>query len=159
LRILKVSFAGKPLPHPLLVLISVLSLSMKKMLQKIALLIAVFTMVGHSVLPHVHSDPHSDTQIYHDHHDQTAENHGGYDHHSDQHHLFSFGELDENYVTPNTYFKFFGLTAEFIPQVFSIYVTAFFPSVVERQYKGYVEYPPGQPDFACPSHRGPPFVC
>jgi hypothetical protein len=131
---------------------------MKKMLQKMALVLAVFTMVGHSVLPHVHRDHDSDTQISH-HDDESIENHGGYDHDADQHHLFSFSELDENYVTPNTYFKFFGLTAEFLPQVFSTYVTVFFPSIVERHYKGYVEYPPGQPDFACPSHRGPPFVC
>ena len=73
---------------------------MKKVLQKILLLVAVITVAGHSILPHIH---HDETQVAVQQHHHDDEQPAGQHHEDDtskdtQHSLFSFAQLDENFV-------------------------------------------------------------
>jgi hypothetical protein len=59
----------------------------QKSWHKILLFFAVVIVIGHGVLPHLHHDEIS-TIIQHHHND----------HHDDHHNIFSFAQLDENFV-------------------------------------------------------------
>ncbi len=60
---------------------------MQKCLQKILLFIAVITVAGHSIIPHFHHEA-----------EQAVEKHHHDDKEDDHHGIFSFAQLDENFV-------------------------------------------------------------
>ena len=73
---------------------------MKKWLQKILLLIAVITVVGHNTLPHHHYEEIQEL-IQHHHNEEQEEPQHHHDHDEnkdDEHGIFSFAQLDENFV-------------------------------------------------------------
>jgi hypothetical protein len=74
---------------------------MKKWLQKILLFIAVATIIGHSSLPHHHHEE-IEAVTHHDHHDEEqrteSSHHGDDENTEDEHSIFSFAQLDENFV-------------------------------------------------------------
>src|SRR5437762_12202649 len=85
---------------------------MKKGLQKILLLISVITVITHGILPHHHH--HEDyvaIEKHHDEEDQTGTTHSDDDHHG----LFSFAQLDKDFLTAKTQNKTFELPVDFLP--------------------------------------------
>jgi hypothetical protein len=60
---------------------------MQKCLQKILLFIAVITVAGHSIIPHFHHEA-----------EQAVEKHQHDNEEDDHHGIFSFAQLDEDYV-------------------------------------------------------------
>jgi hypothetical protein len=72
---------------------------MRGWLQKILLIIAVFTILGHGLLPHKHPD-HAKA-VPHHHHGQ-GHKHGKHHQHekkpADHHNIFSYAQLDESFV-------------------------------------------------------------
>ncbi|HCL06537.1 MAG TPA: hypothetical protein DHW64_11500 [Chitinophagaceae bacterium] len=75
---------------------------MIKMLNRILLMIAVITVIGHSILPHVH---HSDQQVSvhadHEHSEDPKEKHHHHESGDDsenEHSLFSFVQLDDSFI-------------------------------------------------------------
>ena len=73
---------------------------MQKLLQKILLFIAVITVVGHNTLPHHHHEIQAISHHYHHEEEQgTKSNHHDHDENTEnQHNIFSFAQLDENFV-------------------------------------------------------------
>lgn len=72
---------------------------MKQVIQKILLLVAVLTVTGHSIIPHYHHDESPATIQHYDHEEEQAGDLDHHDEHNDDHHnIFSFGQLDENFV-------------------------------------------------------------
>jgi hypothetical protein len=73
---------------------------MHKVWQKVVVLLAVVTIVGHSFVPHQH---HQETNarhhdVYHSEHAKKV-HHGDHEHSTQDHHgIFSFAQLDENFL-------------------------------------------------------------
>lgn len=132
---------------------------MIRLLQNIILLIAIGTVTAHSIFPHIH---HDEAQIITGDHRNHAEQLvalGQHEKDSDeQHSIFSFVQLDENFfpanaqnkkVTPQHTFLFARLIAQ---------QQAGFPVVVTPE-KGHTKaYPVFDSHHTPPSHRGPPIV-
>jgi hypothetical protein len=131
---------------------------MKKGLQKILLLIAVVTVTGHSILPHIHHDETLvATQQHHDEEQQPS----GLSHHDDKddhHDIFSFAQLDENFVPENSQNKSFELPLTYLPVLIATYLSDNFPVNTKTHFGWYKEYPPPDKNFPPSSHRGPPAV-
>lgn len=132
---------------------------MQKWFQKILLFIAVATIVGHSSLPHQH---HAQIEkvAHHDHHDEeqgTGTHHHDHDEDRDEDHsLFSFAQLDENFVPV----KFQNVSIE-LPIIYLLtpvitYHYNLFREKSKTHFGLYKEYPPpGNYLLQLPS-RGPP---
>ena len=85
-------------PHPQFAL---LLHFMKKWMQKILLSISVIVVLGHGIIPHHHHEVIQEiTQHHHDDEEQRESKHH-HDHDEnkdDEHGIFSFAQLDENFV-------------------------------------------------------------
>lgn len=129
---------------------------MKRVLQKILLIIAVVTVIAHSTLPHYHHD--KITVAIHQQYDE--EQLSGLSHHDDDkddhHGLFSFAQLDENFVPVNSQTNSFELPFTFLPSLIAIYLSDNFPVNTKIHFSWYKEYPPPDKNFPPSSHRGPP---
>src|SRR5215213_8823434 len=73
---------------------------MLKCLHKIVMLVAVATIIGHSTMPHNH---HAEIQLLanYDHHDDEGaevDHHDGGQSKEDDHNIFSFAQLDEDFL-------------------------------------------------------------
>src|SRR5215218_5883092 len=73
---------------------------MLKFLHKIVMLVAVATIIGHSTMPHNH---HAEIQLLanYDHHNDEgteADHHDGGQSKEDDHNIFSFAQLDEDFL-------------------------------------------------------------
>ncbi len=135
---------------------------MKKGLQKILLLFVVVTVITHSTLPHLHHDeiPAISQQRQHD-EEQAADKH----HHDDdnntkdnQHGLFSFAQLDENFVPVNSQNNSFELPLTYLSALVDIYLSHNFPVNTKTHFGCYKIFPPPEKYFSSSSHRGPPTV-
>jgi len=134
---------------------------MKKGLQKIVLLLAVVTVMGHSILPHFHhNEPPVTTQQHHQHDEQDSGKH----HHEDdndndrQHHLFSFAQLDENFVPVNSQNNSFELPLTYLSAFLVTYLSDDFPVNIKTHFGCYKVFPPPEKYFSSSSLRGPPTV-
>lgn len=130
---------------------------MKKGLQKILLLIAVITVTGHSIFPHIHLDDIIAFAEGH-HHEQPADKH----HHDDtdnskdnQHNLFSLAQLDDNFVPANVQTKIFEPPVEYLPVMIAFFSDNF-SAGTKTHYGWYREYPPPDDYGNISSLRGPP---
>lgn len=133
---------------------------MIKVLQKIILVVAVITVTAHSIFPHFHLDEIIAFVEDHHHHEQP-----GSHHHDDaenskenQKSLFSFAQLDDDFIPANDQPKNVELPAEYLATFIVAYVSNRFPVNTKTQFGWYIEYPP--PDNHCynlPS-RAPPAV-
>lgn len=131
---------------------------MQKWFQKILLFLAVATIVGHSSLPHQH---HAlmEKVAHHDHHDEVQ---GGTHHHDhdeskdENHSLFSFAQLDENFVPV----KFQDVSIE-LPIVYLLtpvitYHYNLFREKSKTHFGFYKQYPPPDNYLSQLPSRGPP---
>ena len=133
---------------------------MIKVLQKILLLVAVITVTGHSILPHFH---HDEIPATINHHHEDEEQPAGKHHHDDdntkdnQHSLFSFVQLDENFVPAKGQVKTFELPVEYLPVVIT-FLSSKFSASTKTHYGWYREYPPPDDYWYISSLRGPPIA-
>ena len=129
---------------------------MKKGLQKILLLTAVITVIAHSTLSHHHHDENTVTTQHHGEDEQPA----GLNHHDnnkdDHHSLFSFAQLDENYVPVNSQNNSVELPFTYLPALIVTCLTHNFSTSTKTHFGWYKEYPPPEKNFPSSSHRGPP---
>jgi hypothetical protein len=129
---------------------------MKGMLQKIVLFIAVVTVMGHTILPHIH---HNEISVAMHHLDEQP---SGKHHHDEegsrdqQHHLFSFAQLDENFVPANGYSKSFEIPFEYVATAIITFDADSCPVNSKTHFGWYREFPP--PDSYSPNlfSRPPP---
>ena len=133
---------------------------MKKGLQKILLLIAVLTVTGHSILPHFH---HEETPVVVQQHHHDEEQPAGHHHEDDtsketQHSLFSFAQLDEDFIPVKVQNKNFDLPFTYLPALNVTYLSDNFTVKTKTHFGWYKEYPPPGKSFLPFSHRGPPTV-
>ncbi len=107
--------------------------------------IAVATIIGHSSLPHHHHEE-IEAVTHHDHHDEEqrteSSHHGDDENTEDEHSIFSFAQLDENFVPV----KFQDVSIE-IPIVYLltpaiIYHYNLFREKSKTHFGCYKEYPP-----------------
>ena len=129
---------------------------MKNGLQKIVLLFAVITVVAHTTLPHHHHDEITVATQYHDEEEQQS----GLSHHddakADHHGIFSFAQLDDNFVPAASQNNSFELPITYLPALIAIYLSDNFPVNTKTYFGWYKEYPPPDKNFLPSSHRGPP---
>jgi hypothetical protein len=77
---------------------------MQKWLYKMLMLIAVATVIGHNTIPHHHDEfTHEAFTHHHDHHGDESRETTSHDHHHegknhDNHNIFSFAQLDKDFV-------------------------------------------------------------
>jgi hypothetical protein len=131
---------------------------MKKGLQKILLLVAVVTVIAHSTLPHHH---HNETPVATQHHDDEKQPSGlsHHDNDKDDHHgIFSFAQLDENFVPAASQNNSVELPLTYLNALIAICLTDNFPVNTKTHFGWYREYPPPDKHFSSSSHRGPPTV-
>ena len=133
---------------------------MKKGLQKILLLIAVLTMVGHTLLPHIHHDD-IPVAIQDHHHDEQPAGHPPHDNEDtqdNQHHLFSFAQLDENFVPVTGQINSFELPILSLPYLVGIYLSLHLPVNTKTVFGSYKVFLPPDKYYPSSLHRGPPTV-
>jgi hypothetical protein len=131
---------------------------MKKVLQKIVLLIAVITVTGHTVFPHFHHEDKS--QAGHHHHDEnfTAAHHhdDDADDNGNQHNLFSFAQIDETFIPGKAVLKNFELPFTYLPALVVSILSDNFPVNTITKYGWYKEFPPPGYSFSHLPSRAPP---
>lgn len=133
---------------------------MIKALQKIMLLVAVTTVIGHSIFPHIHHNEITFAREQHHHDGDSNSKH----HHDDeeesnnkQHDLLSFAQLDDNYVPAKKPYCNFEAPIELIPLITALFIDN--STVATKTHFGwYQEYPPPNDHFRSSSLRGPPAV-
>lgn len=124
---------------------------MLKKLAYIFIFLSVVITVSHSIIAHHH---HFETAIEeaNHHHDD-----GDDDHHD--HSMFSFGQLDENFIFSHTHTTISNdvNTTLFLIPVNPLLVTINF-SIGRTDFITHQEFPPPEDYFHSASHRGPPIV-
>lgn len=126
-------------------------------MQKIMLLVAVVTVIVHSIIPHIHH--HEGIFITHQMHDEFIEE--AY-HHDDengtdeQHSLLSFAQLDNNYIPANKLINNLEIPVEFIPVLTAIGFADHITVRTKTHFGWYKEYPPPDNKILTLSFRGPP---
>lgn len=132
---------------------------MKKVLQKILLLFAVVTVIAHSTQPHHH---HDEIPVAVEQHNDEEEQQAGVTHHDDDkddhHSIFSFAQLDENFVPVNSQNNSFGLPITYLSALIVTYLSEDFPVNIKPHFGCYKVFPPPEKYFSSSSHRGPPTV-
>ncbi len=133
---------------------------MRKACNKIILLLAVFTVMAHSILPHVHLDDIVAIMDNHHHPAQhpfdTHHHHDGDDNSEDHHNVFSFAQLDEDFIPAKGPLKKFELPVQYLSPVAITYLFDAFPVYTKQIFGRYEEYPPpGHCLYNLPS-RAPP---
>ena len=133
---------------------------MKKKLQKIVLFFAVVTVMFHAVLPHLH---HNVKLIAFEYHHQDSEElikqqQEESNRNDIQHSLFSFAQLDENFVPVNSQSYSFELRLTYLSAFLVTYLIDDFPVNIKTPFGCYEVFPPPEKYFSSSSHRGPPTV-
>lgn len=129
--------------------------------KKMLLILAVFTVIAHSILPHVHLYDVVAITNHHHHPDGPAHHHHSHDDHGSQekhHNLFSFAQLDDDFIPAKGPFKKFELPVQYLSPVAITYLLDTFPVYIKKVFGRYKEYPP--PDnyfFNLPSRAPPAF--
>jgi hypothetical protein len=135
---------------------------MQKWLQKILLFIAVATIIGHSSLPHHHHEE-IEAVAHHDHHDEEQgkeSNHNEQDESTeDEHSIFSFAQLDENFVPVK--FQDVGIQ---LPLIYLLTPVITYQYNLSREkskthFGNYKEYPPPGKYLSNLFSRPPPEEC
>ena len=131
---------------------------MKKWLQKILLFISVITVLGHNILPHHH---HEEIQELIQHHHTGEQEQPQHHHHhneseDDEHGIFSFVQLDENFVPAkgqdiNIELPFLYLATPVITYQYNLL------KANSKNFFGYYkEFPPPDNHLSNLPSRGPP---
>lgn len=132
---------------------------MPKVGKKILLLLAVLTVIAHSILPHVHLDEIVAMVDHHHHHQNSAD--GKHPHDTggskeDHHSLFSFAQLDEDFIPSKSQFKKFEFPVQYLSLVAITYLLNTFPVCTKKVFGRYKEYPPPDNYFYNLPTRAPP---
>ncbi len=118
---------------------------MQKCLQKILLFIAVITVAGHSIIPHFHHEAQ-----------QAVEKHHHHDEEDDHHSIFSFAQLDENFVPAKLQVAGLELPVIYlITPVISAHLEII-ASNSKAHFGYYREFPPPENYISKLPSRGPP---
>ncbi len=121
---------------------------MQKCLQKILLFIAVITVAGHSIIPHYHHET-----------EQAVEQHHHDDEEDDHHSIFSFAQLDENFVPAKSQVAGLELPVIYLITPVISYHLEIIANNSTRQFGFYrAFYPPGNYRSNLPSRAPPVFV-
>jgi hypothetical protein len=132
---------------------------MKKWLQKILLLIAVITVTGHSILPHFHHDDVYPIAKEHHNHDSHPANHHDHDDDNgkeDQHSLFSFAQLDEDFLPVKTQNHSVDIPFEYLATSIITFNRVNLPVNTTTPFGCYQEFPPPGNLFVNLPSRAPP---
>lgn len=134
---------------------------MLKVFQKILLLVAVITVTAHSTFPHVHLDEVMAFVEDHHHDEQSPGNHQNddADNNKDNHqNLFSFAQLDDNFIPANVQCKNIELPAEYLPAQNISFLSDTYSSNTSQLFSWDNEHPPpGKYLHNLPS-RAPPAI-
>lgn len=132
---------------------------MRKVVQKILLLVAVLTVIAHSTLAHHHHD--EIPLVIEQHHDEEQKP-AGVTHYADEkddhHGIFSFAQLDENFIPVNSQSNCFELSLTYLSAVLVTYLSNDFPVISKTYFGCHKVFPPPDKYFPSSSHRGPPTV-
>jgi hypothetical protein len=127
---------------------------MQRWVHKILMLVAVATIVGHNCMPHHHHDGikllshHEEVEKNNDHHDHEQNTE---DHHS----IFSFVQLDEDFIPTKFQVVGFELPVLYLPTPEISYQLKLSTSTTEA-FTYYREYPPPENCFLNLPSRAPP---
>ena len=139
--------------------LSLLLYFMQQWLQKILLFIAVITIAGHSALPHYHHDQ-IETAVQHNHHDDEKETgtpqHEHDEHNSAGHSLFSFAQLDDDYVPEQFHNISIELPIGYLLTPLITYYNTLIREKSKTQFGYHKDYPPPGAHLTDLNHRGPP---
>ena len=134
---------------------------MEKWVHKILLCIVVAIILGHSFLPHHHHEKIESVVHQHQHNEEHGSESNHPDHEGnkeDEHNIFSFAQLDENFVPANGQTKNFELPVEYLAAFIVTYLSNSFPVNTKTHFGWYKEYPPPEDyRFNLPS-RAPPAI-
>lgn len=135
---------------------------MLKVGKTIILLLAVLTVITHSILPHIHLEDIAGlvktAHEPHHHHDNLNDHRHSNDEDEQPHNLFSFAQLDENFIPGKDQFKKFELPTELTYILLSPGITNQFVRHLMPPFGPEEEYPPpGVYAFNLPSRAPPAF--
>ncbi len=127
-------------------------------LKKITMLVAVTTVIGHSILPHLHHDEELAENNHKHHHESSA---GKHDHEnqnddSKHHEVFSFAQLDDIFIPAKNPTKSFSPPVELIADLYTIIFSDDLSLIIKTHYGSHKEYPPPDNPICALSFRGPP---
>ena len=129
---------------------------MAKVLHKILLLVAVVTVISHSIVPHLHHNEltgeHQELSNIRHHHEHEHESK------NNDHEVFSFAQLDDNYVPAKGLSKTFASPVEITTLLHTIVFSANSYLNTKTKFAWYKEYPPPDNPISSLSFRGPPVV-
>ena len=132
---------------------------MQQWLQKILLCIAVAIIAGHSILPHYHHEQ-IENVVHHNHHEDeqgTETRAHGHDENKDEEHsLFSFAQLDEDYVPGKFQNISIDVPIVYLLTPFIIYNSNLIREKAKTHFCYYKEYPPPGVYLSQLPSRGPP---
>lgn len=134
---------------------------MVKMLQKMILLLAVITVTAHSIFPHMHLDDLMAIAENHHHDEQSAGTHHQHDDDNNKDNrqsLFSFAQLDDDFIPAKGQFRDFQLKAEYLPGLIIAVLSDFYPVNTETDFGLYIEYPPPDDHHLNLPSRAPPAI-
>jgi hypothetical protein len=131
---------------------------MQNWFQRILLFIAVATIIGHNTLPHDHHDQ-IDKVANHQHEQEPGT--GAHHEHNDEdtdgeHSVFSFAQLDENFVPVKFQDITIGLPIVYLLTPVITYHSHLFTEKSKTQFGFYKEYPPPGTYLSQLPSRGPP---
>ena len=134
---------------------------MIKMVQKIIILIAVITVTAHSIFPHMHMDDimalvdnhHHDEQSYGRHHSHNADNTK-----NNHQNLFSFAQLDDDFIPANGQFKNYEVKSAYLPAIIPAFLSDIYPVNTKPHWGWYFEYPPPDDYHDDLPSRAPPAI-
>jgi hypothetical protein len=119
-----------------------------KLVAKIFVAVAFSFLLAHDFVAHHH---HDEFEIAQQHYDEDADHH--------DHSIFSFGDLDDNYLSSQTHFS---AAKTIIPLWFLLSENFSSNNIQEFSNEDFAfaaEYPPPEKFFPSFSHRGPPTFC
>lgn len=132
---------------------------MQQWFQKILLFIAVATVVGHSTLPHYHHEQIETVAHHKHHHDEQGKGthtHGQDENKEEEHSLFSFAHLDEDYVPGKLQNISIELPILYVLTAFITYQHNLLRERSKTHFGYYKEYPPPGNYLSQLPTRGPP---
>lgn len=133
---------------------------MRKWLHKIPLLIAVAIILGHNAIPHHHHTVKEVAAAHHSHdHDEDANS----DHHDkakdDHHNIFTFAQLDEDFVPAKFCKVHIDLSLFYVPIPEPIHGFMEIKEPSKTTFSFYREYPPPGGHYPSALFSRPPPAC
>lgn len=131
---------------------------MRKVFQKIILLIAVLTVTAHNVFPHFHFDDIiAYVQQEHHHHDDSKHQHDTTtDMNGHQNNPFSFAQLDNEFIPANGQANKVEQPVQYLPALIVVLLPGNDLICSKPKFGRYIEYPPPNGYYHNLPSRAPP---